>query len=208
MVRDDGTVEVRAPFRASEKAIDEFVARKHDWIEKRLAEQNAAQTRAANRYVEGGIVRFLGVDYSVQIEQALFDGVSVVGEQLVVSASGDVSDEDDIETIVNAWLHEQACVVLTEEYLLACKRFGLADPPRLRLRDMRSRWGSYSPKTHRVCLNMRLIAAPREAISMVCIHELCHVENQSHDASFYIAMDRYQNPGWREVSRNLKRELF
>jgi len=102
-------------------------------------------------------------------------------------------------------VHYEGEEVLQREYRLACERFGLdvEDAPSLRIRDMKSRWGSYSSKTYTVCLNARLIRAPVAAVRMICIHELIHIKIDGHGKDFYAAMDRYQDPGWREVKRNL-----
>ncbi len=106
-------------------------------------------------------------------------------------------------------LEQRRARIFTEQYALACERFGMSadEAPRLRWRSMRTQWGSYSAKTHRICLNSRLIEAPVEAIRMVCVHELCHVSNLHHDKAFYRAMDRYQDPHWRDVKEQLERRF-
>lgn len=61
---------------------------------------------------------------------------------------------------------------------------GLAKPA-LILRQMTSRWGSYSRKTHRVCLNYSLFRHPQAKLDQVIVHELCHLVHFNHGKEFY-----------------------
>jgi len=209
IVRSDGTVEVRAPLRMKKARIDQFVASKQGWIVKQLHKvEHARQLAAQKRYVTGGLVRYLGTTYSLYVAESVSNQIHIMGEKLIVETARSADDEEYTEQLVNDWLSNQAREVFTQQYESACQHMGMTEDhmPRLRIRTMKTRWGSYSSKTHRVCLNVRLIEAPVEAIRMVCIHELCHIQNLSHDKAFYELMHRYQDPGWRAVKKSLNTE--
>lgn len=55
--------------------------------------------------------------------------------------------------------------------------------PSLRIRRMRSRWGSLSPGGA-LTLNEDLVRAPRECIDYVIYHEFCHLEHAGHGSAF------------------------
>ncbi|MBN2248548.1 MAG: DUF45 domain-containing protein [Coriobacteriia bacterium] len=74
--------------------------------------------------------------------------------------------------------------------------------PRLRLRTMRSRWGSLSPGGW-MSLNTLLVRAPLECLDAVIYHELCHLRVRAHDAAFYRELARYV-PAWRERRMDLR----
>ena len=74
--------------------------------------------------------------------------------------------------------------------------------PRLRLRTMRSRWGSLSPSGW-MSLNTMLVRAPLECLDAVIYHELCHLRVRAHDATFYHELARYV-PEWRERRKQLR----
>lgn len=74
--------------------------------------------------------------------------------------------------------------------------------PRVRLRTMRSRWGSLSPSGW-MSLNTMLVRAPLECLDAVIYHELCHLRVRAHDAAFYRELARYV-PAWRERRRDLR----
>jgi predicted metal-dependent hydrolase len=95
---------------------------------------------------------------------------------------------------------------ISDIYRECCRHMGIAecDAPRLRIKKMTSRWGSYSSKTHTVALSAGLIETSLAAIRMVCIHELIHIRHRNHDTAFYAAMDQYQDPGWRKTKKQLQ----
>lgn len=90
------------------------------------------------------------------------------------------------------------------ERLEACwavfARPGEAKPP-LRVRVMRTRWGSLSPSGG-ICLNAALLHAPRACLDYVIFHELAHLRARGHGPRFYAELARYV-PDWRERRREL-----
>lgn len=74
--------------------------------------------------------------------------------------------------------------------------------PALILRQMTSRWGSYSRKTHRVCLNYSLFRYPLELIDYVVVHELCHLVHHNHGKGFYLLLSSFL-PNWHDLKCQL-----
>lgn len=63
--------------------------------------------------------------------------------------------------------------------------------PQLRVRKMRSRWGSCS-RAAVVTLNLELIRMPLECIvDYVITHELCHLAEFNHSPRFYELQARF-----------------
>lgn len=73
--------------------------------------------------------------------------------------------------------------------------------PLLKVRLMKSRWGSCSSQGH-ISLNLNLIKTPIECIDSVIIHELCHLMEFNHSAKFYKLLSTY-NPKWLEQKKHL-----
>lgn len=55
---------------------------------------------------------------------------------------------------------------------------------RIILRDQRSRWGSCSAKGE-LSFNWRLVLAPHDVLDYVVVHEVCHLIEHHHGASFW-----------------------
>lgn len=56
---------------------------------------------------------------------------------------------------------------------------------RVVLKDISSRWGSYSRKSGSISLSVKLLFAPPEILDYVIVHELCHAKVQSHGRKFW-----------------------
>ena len=67
----------------------------------------------------------------------------------------------------------------------------------VRVRDMRTRWGSCSGKPKRVWLSARLATKPPRLLEYVVLHELAHLIVMDHGSGFAAIMDRHM-PDWRE----------
>lgn len=75
--------------------------------------------------------------------------------------------------------------------------------PQLRVRTMRSRWGSLAP-SGTVTLNAHLVRLPVACLDYVIFHELCHLRVRGHNAAFYAEVERYV-PEWRARRAELRR---
>ena len=72
-----------------------------------------------------------------------------------------------------------------------------------RLKDMSTRWGSCSLKTHLISLNLRLYDRDDDCLKYVVIHELCHFYVSNHGPAFYHCMDQFY-PDWRTARCKLR----
>lgn len=77
-------------------------------------------------------------------------------------------------------------------------------PTHVTLRLMTSRWGSCTPKTGRIRLNLQLGLMEPKFLEYVFVHELTHLWEHGHGPRFRARMDAYL-PGWRDLRRELNR---
>lgn len=94
--------------------------------------------------------------------------------------------------------------VLAERYAACWRVFGRSDEtmPELRVRVMRTRWGSLTA-AGRVSLNAYLVRASEACIDAVIYHEFCHMRVRGHGAAFYDELARYV-PDWKARRRELR----
>lgn len=62
--------------------------------------------------------------------------------------------------------------------------------PELRVRQMKSRWGSCCPAKNRITLNKQLLDKPYKALEYVVLHEYVHFLHPDHQAAFHAEMAR------------------
>ena len=73
----------------------------------------------------------------------------------------------------------------------------------MKIRNMKSRWGSCQPQRGIITLNARMIAAPREAIEYVVVHEFAHFIHPNHSKEFYTLVEQLM-PDWKTRKKMLQ----
>jgi predicted metal-dependent hydrolase len=219
-VRPDGSVRVMAPAGASLPAIEEVLQRKAHWIVRKQAEVAAFREAVVPlRFVEGEPHRFLGREYCLRIETGSAadaadtgpvgkrslnkEAVTLEGPYLRVRTVG-AADAQAVARLLEGWYRQQAQTVFQEVLVAARERvlaLGIVAPPSVRIRRMKTRWGSCTAKGV-ITLNLRLIQVQREMIEYVLVHELCHLREHNHSPAYFRLLDRAL-PEWREWKRRL-----
>ena len=80
-------------------------------------------------------------------------------------------------------------------------------PSHITLRTMSSRWGSCTPRTGRIRLNLQLGLMSPEFLEYVLVHEMTHLWISGHGAAFQKRMDAYL-PEWRHIRRELNQQVI
>lgn len=62
--------------------------------------------------------------------------------------------------------------------------------PTIRVREMKTRWGTCNPKKRTITLNTWLAEQPRAALEYVVLHEYVHFLHPDHQAGFHAEMGR------------------
>ncbi len=78
--------------------------------------------------------------------------------------------------------------------------------PGLRVRAMRTRWGSLAP-SGRITLNANLVRASTECLDYVIFHELCHLRVRGHRRNFWEEVARYV-PDWKARRSELRDHIL
>lgn len=166
-IRQDGLVLVRAPLRMPTTFIDDFVQSRRDWIAKHLGDI-ASRKVSAHESEESAVWWHLG------------DALPRAGRS---------------EAQWLAWQRTEAAAYLPARLLVLAAALGPAWQPRqIKLRRMRSRWGSCSHQRN-ITLNTVLMHMPPACIDYVLHHELCHLHEFNHSPAFYALQGRVC-PDW------------
>jgi hypothetical protein len=201
LVHADGSVVVRAPRRAREVDVSRLLEARGEWIARKRRE--AAARPPGPRFVAGEAHRYLGGERTLAVEVGHRAGVRAEGATLHVTVDGDASPER-VRQVLEAWYVAQAKRHLPARVQLCWSQFvrDSETTPEVRVRAMRSRWGSLSPNG-KMSLNAHLMKAPLRCIDYVIFHELCHMRVRGHGPSFYAELSRYV-PDWKSIRRELR----
>lgn len=169
--RVDGAVTLTVPRGVSEREALAFAAEKQDWVIGHLSKQSVPEQ--------------VGPGQSLSVAGQLFSIEEGSGARLRVDGNRILLSQPVERGRVHllAWLKEQARAELTR----ACDRYSGQlgrRYTRLTLRDTRSRWGSCS-SAGALMFSWRLILAPRHVLDYVAAHEVAHLQEMNHSASFW-----------------------
>ena len=197
-VRPDGSVAVSAPARTSVGYVDDFVRAKSALILRALDQAAEAEQTPPRQYVAGETVWYLGRPLRLEVERGRKAQGTVEGDILHLAVPDPEDPGSRERAFGRAWdalCRREFEEVLEELYPLVAP-FGVARPA-LRVRAMRSRWGSCHYAKGVVVLSSYLLAKPRAAVEYVVLHELCHFVHPDHSQAFYGLLASLM-PDWRQ----------
>lgn len=196
-LRPPARIIVRVPMRTPMSKVRQLMMDKSDWIVGHLEKWRNLVPAPEPKFESGAPYRFLGEALELKFVPGSPEGVRRQGDRLLVICRG-IPDAGKIQKLLVAWEREEAEKLFPE----IAKRFYPPFAarhcrfPEIRVRRLRSRWGSLSP--HNVMLlNLDLIHAPMRAVEYIVLHELCHLVHPHHRADFYDLVASYM-PDWKE----------
>lgn len=206
-VKRDQSVIVKAPLHVKEDKIQEFIQHKILWILKHRRHYAKFKAAVPREYADGEVFRYLGRDYELQVQDAEGDERVCMQDNKLTVFSRRPYSRLYTRNLLDAWYKREAARVFTEQLRAGAARFNLPEVPKLAIRKMTSRLGSYSTQTHRVCLSFDLIKVDLKLIDYVVIHELCHITHHAHNRDFYDLLSGYL-PEWERLETELEHSLL
>ncbi len=190
-----GRVKVSAPESMAIETIRVYVISKLGWIKKQQ-EKLCAQVREAPREcIDRESHYFNGKRFLLKIvERDVAPQVSLSHSKIVLQIRPG-ADEVKKRSVLDAWyrqqLKEKACSLITQWE----KKMDVS-VAQLTIRKMKTKWGSCSPVSRSIRINLELAKKPPECLEYIVVHELVHLLEPSHNSRFIALMDRFM-PKWR-----------
>lgn len=191
-MNSEGDIDLRIPLQSDRQRVMAFLNANQAWVQERrnaVRERTERQSRAVilygreRPYAESALGEFLVTDEQIWVPQ-------------------EWSDEQR-DAAWNKWLRKEARLCferLIDQWWPHFERFG-KERPTLRVKMMRTRWGSLSSKGY-INLNLALMSLTPDLIELVVVHELCHLRHFDHGAGFKALMSECL-PDWRERDKRI-----
>lgn len=194
-VTDQGEIDLRIPAASGRGDVLAFIRTHEDWLKTRLSqvqqtlEQKSASLMLYGRerpYVQSALGEFLVTDHQVWIPEGW--------------------SEEQKQSAVDHWLRQEARREFSYWINHWWPRFAeySAEQPVLRVKKMKTRWGSLSRKGY-INLNLHLLALPHELVELVVVHELCHLRHFDHGPGFRRLLADCL-PDWRQREKALNEQ--
>lgn len=203
-------IELVLPRDFSESEAMNFYARHRDWAVQKHSEllrKKARQDHDLPLIGPEGTWLFLGVENLVRrIESDAFKPrvhyAPATGFVIEVPRGQLVSD-DVIKQGLFGELRPRIRQEVSQRLIQLGEPFGLRARS-LRIKRMRTRWGSCGPASD-INLNWLLAFAAPEVLDYVLFHELCHIRHRNHSPDFW-SLVAEGIPDWRQHRRWLRNE--
>jgi predicted metal-dependent hydrolase len=203
-IRHGEGVTVRAPSGISEKEIQRFINEKREWISRHLRAQELRIKTDKEKYCDGDHFMLGGKTYKIEVVDSESWRINFNGEKVVIG-SPEKSNARILNLILRDFFSRYAESVIKTAFsdiLVRLNSHGLK-PTGLKIRKMKSKWGSCSTKGS-ITLNSQLARLEPGFLEYVIIHELCHLRHHNHGKMFY-AMLSGLFPEWKETRKELKK---
>jgi hypothetical protein len=190
-----GRVRVATPLRLDDDAVRVAVISRLGWIRRQQA-RFADQVRESQRELATGeSIYFRGHRFRLEIiEDPGSPGVRVTTKSRIQLRCRPDADRDQREATLNQWyrsrLREQIPPLLRKWE----GKVGV-DVAEVRIRRMKTRWGSCNAAARRIWLNLELAKKPASSLEYILVHEMIHIHERRHGKRFREMMD-VMMPGW------------
>ena len=200
-VRPNGEAILTTPKAASDEHIKFIMQKRAKWIAKKRTFFASFKT-PQKEYVSGEDFKYLGRSYRLKVMQSKEERVKLQRGYLELFVK-DKSDLERKENLVHEWYNEKATLYffnILQEFNKIVKQ----DIKSVKIRQMKTRWGSCNPYKSYINLNIELIKKPRACIEYVVFHELVHLLHPDHSKKFYDYLTLYM-PDWQKRKEILER---
>ncbi len=199
----DLSVEVKAPKEAEFSKIMAKVKKRAKWITKQqMYFTQFLPLQPPRRFLSGETHRYLGRQCRLKIIKSFERKVKMSGGFINIYLQNP-NNSKEVKKMVTEWYRNHAEGIY-QDILNNCQNVLQSlkvDQPDLKIRFMKTRWGSCS-KNGKITLNSELIKAPKNCIRYVIIHELCHLKEFQHSKKFYKLLDQCC-PEWKQNKEKL-----
>lgn len=189
-VYPDQRVEVVSPENATEEEISRKILKRRRWIlrQQKYFRQLASPSvnEQSQHLLSGAEVRYLGRQYRLKVELTETSKKASLHGRFLHVPIHNPDAPDAIRKSLSNWYRTRAGDYLPKRFeKVSTQHAHLALPiHQLRIRVMKTRWGSCTAKGT-ITLNPLLILAPSHLIDYVITHELCHLRHPNHSKAFY-----------------------
>jgi len=206
-IKSDLSISVSANKRISDEEVEKFLRTKADWIIKAVSyyEQKDRADIQELALVDGERVRLLGKELTIRLLGTNENKIELKNEIIYIMVK-DINNAKKIKALWEKWYTDYTWNVIeqvVDRIVPIFKKYGIPRP-QVKLRTMKTRWGSCSIHNGCITLNKLLIQVPIECVEYVVVHEFTHFIHPNHSKKFYDFLSVIM-PDYKERTKLLKK---
>ena len=198
----DGEVKVTAPLNKDDRRIQAFIHANEAWLREKQAKM--AAIRLFPTYKTGAMHYLFGRRYPLNvITPARQSKVTHSPKYINIYLGPSMMDypargaANLLDRFYRIQLMRQIPPLLDK-----WKAIMEVSPDEIRIKKMKTRWGTCNPTAKRIWLSLYLAQATLPCIEYVFVHEMVHLFEANHGPRFYQLIDKFL-PAWRERKKAL-----
>lgn len=202
----NGRVTISAPIQMDLETIRLFSISKLGWIRKQQAKFENQKREAPREYVTRESHYYLGQRYLLKVVEHNAAPKVVLKHnsiELYVRKGATTAQKEDI---LQGWYRQQLRKLIPQ-YIAKFEKKMNINVFDIRIRSMKTKWGTCNHEAKRIWLNTELAKKPIESIEYVLVHEMVHLIERNHNEMFIAYMDEFL-PKWKHLREELNRSAL
>ena len=197
-----GRVRVAAPLRLDDASVRMAVISRLAWIRSKQAEFMRQDRQSQREFVTGESHYFAGRRYRLDVvAHVCRPAVRLLNNSTMRLFVPPSANRDARETVLQRWYRAQLRAQLPALRPEWERRVGVTVGD-VRIKRMKTLWGSCNVDAKRIWLNLELAKKPTSCLVYVLVHEMIHMLERNHSDRFRELMDD-RMPRWRMYREEL-----
>ena len=197
-VEKNADVVVSAPPRTPNYIIKKLVQENIDEV--KLRRTNILKNgHTVKNYVTGEKHYVFGKELTLEVRLGDKNKVTLSNDKLYLSVKDKYQDREQIVTRELRKVVYNKCL----EFLNKYEKLMNVHVEQLRIKKMKTRWGTCNIEAKRIWINYELVKYPVECLEHTIVHELTHLLETNHTPRFYTLLGKYY-PNYRENDKLIK----
>lgn len=185
-VKEDLTIYVTTHYLTGNNEIYKLLNDNYSFLKKSIARMKKHNAKANDFYL-------FGKKYDIIVDDSI-DKIYLSDNKIYVSSMDKF----------NKWLKKETLKLYKEHLDIIYNQFEEKIPyPKLKIRNMKTRWGVNNKRDNSVTLNSQLIQFDLEKLDYVIVHELSHFVHFDHSRAFWEVVSKY-SPNYKQIRKEMK----
>ncbi|MBC7876953.1 MAG: M48 family metallopeptidase [Anaerolineales bacterium] len=198
-----GRVRIAAPSRTKLETIRVYAITKINWIKKHQQKLQEQERESPYEYVDRESHYVWGRRYLLKVNESnQLSSVKVQHKQLVLTIRPK-NNVQKMDSVLSTWYREEV-KALASSLIAKWEPIMGVTVGELRIRKMKTKWGSCKPQKKSILLNSDLGKKPRACLEYIVVHEMAHLLEPTHNTHFFALMDKFM-PQWKYYKDQLNK---
>ncbi len=202
-----GRIRVAAPLNTRDDAIKLFITSKLPWIEKQQLKFIKQERQTQREYVAGESHYFFGNRYRLNIDYHDAPPKIEIRRKTHIDLYARPETTTQQRKKIFETFYRAELTKLIPSLLERWKKKVDVQVEEVRIKKMKTKWGSCNPKDKRIWLNLELAKKPFQCVDYVFVHELIHLIEKTHTQRFMHLLQSTL-PLWQQYKDELNRQAL